>query len=190
MGCGQAKVFVLLNKLKVGKQSNFFGVEPSETATEMNKKILPEANFFDLAIEDLTFGERSFDRVCLLEVIEHIPNPDPVLQKIKSLMKDDGFLYLSFPNYYNLPWLVIRLLADVFNKPNWIVRQPIDHIYNIGTLRKILRKNGLKIESVWGGDFLPHPLYKLENENTDLFFNRICLSRLGFHPVLKIIKLL
>lgn len=188
LGCGQAKVFSLLDKLKVGKQINFYGVEQSETAVKFNKEKLPDSHFFASSIEDFDPKGKKFDRITLLEVIEHIPDPDPALQKIHSMLTDDGIFYLSFPNYNNLPWLLIRFLADIFNKPNWIVRQPIDHIYTTGSLNKILKRNNFYIDKAWGGDFLPHPFYKMENEKTDKFFNNIGLSRLGFHPVLVIKK--
>lgn len=50
----------------------------------------------------LPFPESSFDYVIFLEVIEHLYNPNFVIDQISRVLKPSGFLILSTPNILNL----------------------------------------------------------------------------------------
>lgn len=49
-------------------------------------------------MEDLEIPEASFDGILLLNVIEHLGDPDNVLKKIRSMLAPGGVLLLRFPN--------------------------------------------------------------------------------------------
>lgn len=58
--------------------------------------------------ENLNDFEQSFDAIVLLDVLEHVLNPDTVLQRLCRSLKQNGVLYLSTPNRFS----PLNILAD------------------------------------------------------------------------------
>jgi len=64
-------------------------------------------------VEDLDFEPSSFDRIVCLELIEHL-YPDQgleLLRTLRRLLRPDGLLLLSTPNYASA-WPLLELLMD------------------------------------------------------------------------------
>lgn len=62
--------------------------------------------------EDIPVPDRSFDLIVSLQVLEHVRDPDKVLQEVWRLLKPGGRFYLACENYlafyeghYRVPWL-------------------------------------------------------------------------------------
>lgn len=70
------------------------GIEPNEKARQLaeKKQIRLLKNYNDLK-------EKSFDVITLWHVLEHIPDLENEIQKINSLLKEDGILIVAVPNY-------------------------------------------------------------------------------------------
>ncbi|CAN5117256.1 hypothetical protein BH11PAT1_BH11PAT1_4850 [soil metagenome] len=111
------------------------GVELMKTAVTYAKKhygiTLRNGDFFDFS-----FTKKSIDVVSLNGALEHVYNPLQTLQRIESLLKDDGLLIFSVPNYAS----VGRIL---FGR-NWFPWQPPRHLYHYSpkVIKKMLRKAG------------------------------------------------
>lgn len=93
VGCGSgrdAKVFSERG-LKV------VGVDFSSKMIEVAKRTAPQAQFYEMDLEDLNFPKESFDGVWASCSLLHIPKNRviSVLSKIHTLLKEDGVLYLS-----------------------------------------------------------------------------------------------
>lgn len=75
------------------------GIDISRTSVEVANSILGE----DLAVAgDFTesvFGERSFDVVTLWATLEHLPFPNDYLEEAFRVLRSDGYLCLSVPNW-------------------------------------------------------------------------------------------
>lgn len=79
----------------------------------------------------------SGDCVTLLNVLEHVNNPDQILQIIKRLLKCDGILVIDLPNNF-----IVDLRGKLFKKyPDLAIHEHINH-FTPSTLDKLLRKNG------------------------------------------------
>lgn len=63
-----------------------------------NYKKLDKFIFGDIQQLELEEYKNYFDIIILADVIEHLTEPKPVLEKIKNYLKDDGKLILSIPN--------------------------------------------------------------------------------------------
>ena len=96
----------------------------------------------NIVCEDLfnTFYEQeSFDLVILRGVIEHMPNPHQVIEKVGALTKPGGFCYISAtPN-------VDAFCADLYRE-KWNQFHPIRHLFyfNVDTLSQLFRKVGME----------------------------------------------
>lgn len=77
-----------------------------------------------------------FDLVIFTEVIEHINNPEEVINNISRLLRKDGLLYITTPNFSSLER---RILG-----PQWGMIGYPEHIsyYSPGPLDLLLRKRG------------------------------------------------
>jgi len=56
--------------------------------------------------EAFPFPDKTFDAIIALATIEHVINIDHFLSEIYRLLEDDGYLYLSAPNYSGLLYLL------------------------------------------------------------------------------------
>lgn len=84
---------------------NIFTVE----ATEISKSGVEYArarghNIHQGTIFDTKFNGKQFDIITMWHVLEHLPAPFHVLNKIKSLLKPDGLLIIAVPNETRPLW--------------------------------------------------------------------------------------
>ncbi len=81
---------------------NVFGVDISEVAILAAKENLG-ADFVTMAnLQDLKLEENSFDVICCFEVLEHLHKPKDVLKECMRILKNDGVLFASVPNFDSL----------------------------------------------------------------------------------------
>lgn len=95
-----------------------FGVEPSESgvvAGEKGHKITKE--YFEKSV----FPKNYFDLVIMNHTLEHVKNADIVLQKIYTILKKGGILFVDVPNAGGFG---SKLLKD-----KWPYRLPEEHTY-------------------------------------------------------------
>jgi 2-polyprenyl-3-methyl-5-hydroxy-6-metoxy-1,4-benzoquinol methylase len=74
------------------------GVDGSACAMESGRHRCPRARFRAGLLPEIDFPARSFDVVTLWDVLEHVPGPVEALEKIRSWLALDGWLFLSLPN--------------------------------------------------------------------------------------------
>jgi SAM-dependent methyltransferase len=53
-------------------------------------------------LKTFPFGNETFDLIYCSSVIEHIEDPNPLLQEAWRVLKPGGYLYLSFPPFFSL----------------------------------------------------------------------------------------
>ena len=96
------------------------GCEVSRSALELLSQIKGEKQF-NFSVVRSTFTEAnfpsgSFDAITLFEVMEHIDDPLSALQETHRLLKKDGILYLTTPNFNSLSRVLLkgrwRVLAE------------------------------------------------------------------------------
>lgn len=82
--------------LKTCKENKWttFGVEPSIDARNIAK-----VKKIDLVENLESLGDKKFDIITLWHVLEHIPNLKQYINKIKELLKPNGYLIIAVPNY-------------------------------------------------------------------------------------------
>lgn len=193
LGCGQGHVLRYIAETGLLPAKNICGMDQSLVAVDFVRAHIPAAHCFVGDLHKLDLPDASFDFCLLMETIEHLTDPLPVLQKINRLLSPAGVLYLSFPNYLHLPWYLVRILAEKFDKPNWINLQPVDKIYTVFTVKKYLQTAGFEWEKSIGTTYCPPMswalLRRLERPWITRLFNRLGLWRISFHPIMKFRKI-
>ncbi len=101
---GSGRGAFLIEAARRGAQAT--GLEPYNVYVE---KTLADAALAGVSIkveqgvaEALPFPNGTFDFINISEVIEHIENPDRMLEEIHRVLKPDGWAYISVPNRFGL----------------------------------------------------------------------------------------
>ena len=184
LGCGQGHLLRHLAKEGILAQERLYGLDQSSTALDFVRKWLPESHLQVGDIYQLDYPKEFFQVSFLMETIEHLEEPERALRGIYAIMAPAGLLYVSFPNFLHLPWLAVRLLSDLLNKPSWIVRQPIDKIYTVPQVLRLVKKVGFEFEAGIGSNYGPPILYPLEKKWLTTTLNALGLWWFSFHPIL------
>ena len=138
VGCGEGFTINRLKKAKVGKSIE--GIEYSETAIAIAKKIHPDLEIIKGDIYKLPYRANSFDLVVCTEVLEHLEYPR---KGLRELIRVSGkYVLLSVPNE---PWFRLGNFLRGKNLSRW--GNDIDHIQNwtSGGFAKFVNLKGVKI---------------------------------------------
>lgn len=115
-----------------------------------------QAVSFDLDNEQETFpfSDGSFDAIICLATIEHLINVDHFLTELLRLLKDDGRLYISAPNYSGLPYLLPFLWTgktfhDPLGEDSRYEFYAHVRYFTYQTLRELSTSFGFHLESVY-----------------------------------------
>jgi SAM-dependent methyltransferase len=78
-----------------------------------------ELTSFDLDDETAKypFPEKSFDAVISLVTLEHLIHTEHFISEVNRILKNDGYLYLSVPNYASAIWMIPLLKGRTFHDP-------------------------------------------------------------------------
>ncbi len=145
--------------LDVGCGEGFFAselVKDGNRVTGIDNRLLPVENsvFEQYCAADLDQGMtsavgelqgRRFDRVLLLDVLEHLGRPEEIVEECHGVLKREGFLIVSVPNIANI---AVRLTL-LFGRFNYAERGILDktHVrfFTRKTARRLLEENGYSI---------------------------------------------
>lgn len=140
-GCGAG--FFLDEARKAGYKVQ--GIDVSKGAINYAKNML-KLNVINADLLNCKYINNSFRIITLIQVIEHLIDPKPILRKIYKLLEHSGILYIATPNINS--YLSKTLQKDF----NYMI--PPEHIgfYSKETLSKILSNVGFKIVKIntWG----------------------------------------
>ena len=101
IGCGKG---LLLKKFQENhNELNLYGIEPSKQAKKMYTRIVPNAEIFSGNLEDASLSRTSFDLISTNGVLEHVPEPTSFLNKLYSMLNDEGYCYVGVPNFVTNP---------------------------------------------------------------------------------------
>jgi len=145
--------------LDVGCGEGYFAAELKKDGnTVVGVDALPEAGesgaldqFFSADLDqpqtDLPqrAGERSFDRVLLLDILEHLVRPERLLTELRPALKDSGMIVVSVPNVANLTVRVALLLGNFNYSERGILDRTHLHFYTRRTARALLEDNGWEV---------------------------------------------
>lgn len=125
VGCGDGQLLRTANE----EGWNAVGIDLSDAAILLCHRRGLNAStidFFDPSLDD-----RRFDVIVMSELIEHVPSPQRFLRRAEDLLKDEGVLWLTTPNFGSL---ARRMLGQAWS---------VIHVEHIGyfersTLRRMV----------------------------------------------------
>lgn len=180
-----------INGLKIGNQHGFCGV-----VGELN------------LTTTLPFEDKSFDIVICKDILEHILQPLEILQDVYRILRDDGFVIVSVPNYLYLSQRLRLLLGKELIWKSFGIDHSINYdswnymhvrFFTYASFRRFIFCAGFKPEK-WFWDFgtLAHyqnPDMWIEPQNNKIRNGQVLSSRgklgvLVIRPLWKIVNII
>lgn len=113
------------------------GLEPDTDARAAAKKV------YNLDLEDTNLFYQlhpgRFDAITLWHVLEHVHDLSKYVQQLKTLLNENGKLFIAVPNYTSKD--------AAFYKEYWAAYDVPRHLYHFSpnSMKRLMEKNGLKI---------------------------------------------
>ncbi len=114
------------------------GIERDSSAAQFASKQL-HLKVITGGVEALDRLHEKFEVITLWHVLEHLYQPKPALQKLKSMLSDDGVLIIAVPNIGGID-------AKIYGE-HWVALDAPRHVqhFTLNTLREMATAVGLKL---------------------------------------------
>jgi 2-polyprenyl-3-methyl-5-hydroxy-6-metoxy-1,4-benzoquinol methylase len=113
------------------------GIEPDEGARQQAKKL------FDLELQQTDalqqLPENSFDAITLWHVLEHVHQLHAYVEKLKTLLRPSGKIFIAVPNYESLDSSIYKLYWAAYDVPR--------HLYHFTpkAISFLMQEHGLNV---------------------------------------------
>jgi len=166
----------------------------SITATDISDKVLAvlKERYKEASVkidtvashmQELPFNDNSFDLVVCTEVLEHIENLPKAIGECMRVLKPNGYIILSSPNYFN-PAGFIKIIFELMHPDkSWDAwgnhEDGHEDFMTSFKLRRVTKKSGVQILETRGGDVMRSWLpffrryYKYIDQHPMLSFGRL-----------------
>lgn len=160
VGCATGDLLVPLRDMGV----SVAGIEISQHAAEIARRD-HNLEVHTGTLFDAPYAPNSFDAVVMRHVIEHFPSACRALKQIARLLKQEGLLFITTPNYDSLD----RVMFGEFWHNYEIPRHQL--VFSVDTLTGLLQKTGFKLlhvqHSLLPNDWV-HSLHYIIAEHFDI----------------------
>ena len=98
IGCGNGQALL---ELEHCGHNQLYGIEPTVSAAKQ-AQLATKATIYPTTLEEAPLRKAYFGLVIMNQVLEHVPSPRMTLRAVRSLLRPDGTLYLTVPNFGSL----------------------------------------------------------------------------------------
>jgi 2-polyprenyl-3-methyl-5-hydroxy-6-metoxy-1,4-benzoquinol methylase len=130
-----------------GRSLRLFGIEPNETWAQMASPLYEKmwvTSITDIVADSIA----GYEAVVLADILEHLPDPQAVLQKLVDAQSSGSLFLISVPNIANF-WMRLNM---IFGRFDYTDRGILDrthlHFFTRKTLIAMVKDTGLEIVSI------------------------------------------
>ena len=146
VGCGKGNLGAYLQSSYGSKVT---GIEIIEVNFIAASKVLHEAHFGDIESMDISVLESQFDYIIFSDSLEHMLEPKIVLERIRSLMAENGKLLISMPNVRNFRVTLPLVFSDQWDyQDEGLLDRTHLRFFTCKSICKLIEKCGYKVEDV------------------------------------------
>ncbi len=141
LGCGRgvlAEEFARKNNRVVGVDV----LPPEQVSPSLDQYIRENFHLAGLTTVKQRLNSRKFDKVLLLDVIEHVPDSEGMLRQCRDLLKPGGQVIVSVPNIANISVRLMLLLGRFDYMPRGIMDRTHFRFFTRKTIRKAVEDQG------------------------------------------------
>lgn len=141
IGCGTGSFLVECKK----RGWNINGIEPNDKAIELalsklnlkNNKFEERIIFSD--IQDIIQKEVRYDVITMWHVLEHVPNLEEYIGKLRTLLKKDGIIIIAVPNFKSFDAEYYREFWAAYDVPR--------HLWHFSkkSIQILFERSGMKV---------------------------------------------
>jgi len=147
-GCGNGSLSLSISE----KCKKIYAVDLARTAFKENSRKPPKNLVFKkMNIEELKFRNESFSKIVCVETIEHVLNPDKVLQEFHRVLKPQGILVISYPflnqtivGRFELTFRIRKYFPISEHLNEWKYKEAINHFTTNGF--ELLHSEGIVLD--------------------------------------------
>jgi 2-polyprenyl-3-methyl-5-hydroxy-6-metoxy-1,4-benzoquinol methylase len=136
VGCGRGISCQTFSKL--GFEVKGFDISPE--VVEIAKRRGVNAYLFDMEAAAL---EGKYDVIICLEVLQFLVDPLKALKNLRSALKEDGEIIISFPNEFHI-WRRIKVLFGHYDFAKYDA--PHVRLFHPKEIHRLMQEAGMKIE--------------------------------------------
>jgi len=130
----------------IRNQGNYVvGIDITKKNIVKAKKVLDEAYVFDIENDDYGKLGTGYDFIIMVEVIEHLFDPERSLRQILPLLKKGGKILLSTPNFVHI-YNRIKIMFGIYDyHENTMINKSHLHFFTYKTFKQMMNGLGLKL---------------------------------------------
>jgi ubiquinone/menaquinone biosynthesis C-methylase UbiE len=164
IGCGRGGFAFWFSKTYKNQSTEYEAADFSLSAINMAKKYQKEnaienINFSVKDIQKIEFPDNYFDKIICFETIEHVPNPKKAVKELHRVLKPNGLMVLTTPNYLNFYGLY-RIFLRLTGRKWTEVGQPINKFVLLPKTLFWLKSSGFGVLKYASSEFSIPWLYK------------------------------
>lgn len=146
VGCGEGYYTSSL----VTKNSFVVGVDIAINCLRRAKRNVEGADFVLCDANAMPFKGEAFDLVIAAQFLEHVTDPIFTVSTLRSLMKNNGFIFYEIPSKSNLTDILLRKLLR--REPVWGLKIDLSHkhFFSKEKLTQVFKECQLKLIKVYG----------------------------------------
>lgn len=116
---GRSRILDLGAGAGIVQEMNFRGIAEHVCGVDLDPRVLQNP-FLDEAkigsVEQIPYGDETFDLVFADNVLEHLENPDRVFSEVRRVLRPGGWFLAKTPNRYHYMPLIARLTPYGFHR--------------------------------------------------------------------------
>lgn len=157
VGCGSGAIGYLL-----GKSYTIIGIEKYQEYFKSAQNNCQKLYQLDLnKPQDLAkITEKNIDMIIFGDVLEHLLDPNLVIDQLLTKISSQGLVIISLPNIAQLPYRLKHLMGEFEYSDSGIMDRTHLHLYTLKTAKQLISHHHLKIVRLYPAgtaySFFPH----------------------------------
>jgi 2-polyprenyl-3-methyl-5-hydroxy-6-metoxy-1,4-benzoquinol methylase len=144
LGCGRgvlAEEFVRRGNRVTGIDA----LDAGQVSPALSRYIQTDFHATGMAGVKASLGDAKFDKILLLDVIEHVPDSEGMVRECLSLLRPGGQIIISVPNIANISVRLALLFGQFDYMPRGIMDRTHLRFFTRKTIRELIGAQGLAI---------------------------------------------